>query len=189
VTRLFAAVDLETSGLDPAKHEIIEVGVVLELPRLGGALYDSIVVEQHTFSLPFDVARADAKALELNGWGTRPFPPERDPAWAAGFMSAVLADKYIVGKNPQFDVGFLAALLARYGLKPTWHHRLVDVGMLAWGYSSGVETYCMGQVWPQPPNSEKVAELVNVDWPENERHTALADAQWAYDVFRMVVSR
>lgn len=172
--RRFIAVDLETSGLDPERHEIIEVGVVGQ-----GRVLESLREE---FSLPFDEQRADPRALEINGYGYREFAPEASPAYVAGWLSWALYDAHIVGKNPSFDAGFLKALLERHGRKPTWHHRLVDVGALAWGHYNARHP---DNPWPQPPNVDKVADLLGI--PNEGLHTALGDAEWAWRVFRHVV--
>lgn len=163
------AVDLETSGLDPAIHEIIEVGVVWRMP---GRL-DTATME---FALQFDESRADPKALEVNGWGKREFGPTVDKQWAREFLMELLDDAHVVGKNPIFDLSFLQRfLLLKTGEKP-WHHRTVDIGAV-----------CMGRFrLLDPPNTEAVESLTGIRIPENKRHSALADAQWAWDVLHWI---
>ena len=175
--RRFISVDLETSGLDPRRHEIIEVGLVIE-EESGG-------LSEVEFSLPFDERRASAEALSINGWGTREFPPVKDPGLAVGMLCEILDGVHIVGKNPQFDTGFLTALFARFGEEPRWHHRLVDVGMLAWGRFNA--HHDGSPPWQQPPNSELLLEWHGL--PADGLHSALADARWAYQVFRECVPR
>lgn len=169
------AVDLETSGLDPTYHEIIEVGVVWEMPgRLGREGH----VATHELVLQFDESKADPKALEVNGWGKREFGPTVDPQWARGFLEELLNDAHVVGKNPNFDLAFLEQFLREPGVKweKPWHHRAVDIGAV-----------CMGRFrLLDPPNTEAVESLTGIRIPENKRHSALADAQWAWDVLQWV---
>ena len=160
--RPFVAVDIETTGLDPNKHEVIEVGLVSEQGH-------------ETFSLEFNPELADPKALEVNGWGQRSFPECYEVVYAQDVLNDWLTGVHLVGKNPQFD----AAFLERYLGKAVWHHRLVDVGSMAWGWYLSD-----GNVWEQPPNVAKVAEMVNI--PIRNQHTALDDAKWAWDVFHYI---
>lgn len=142
-----------------------------------------------TFSLPFPEGLMTEEARAINGWGQRRFPQQKDPAWAVGWLQEVLRDAHIVGKNPSFDVEFLKALFAQFGVEPTWHHRLVDVGPLAWGYYNRghSEDYDDGPQL-QPPNVDEVGELLFMPRETHEGfHTALSDAQWAWRVFRKVV--
>jgi Exonuclease len=170
--RPLVAVDLETTGLDPFYHDIIEVGVV----SLAGEL---------TFSLPFDLGKADHEALEVNGWGKRPFPEQQSTAWAVGMLADVLDDAHIIGKNPQFDAAFLEALFRRRGMKPTWHHRLVDIGAMAWGWHSAWASATIGgppTLVHQPPDVEQVSEMLVIprEVTPDGYHTALDDARWAF---------
>lgn len=172
------AVDLETSGLNPFVHEIIEVGLVWKAPPDAPIDY----LRRMEFVLSFDESKADPKALEVNGWGKREFGPVVDRGWALEFLAELLDDAHLVGKNPgNFDAQFLRSFFIRegwaWGEKPTWHHRMIDVGTLVQGRFR----------LPDPPDTASVEELTNVRIPENKRHSALADAQWAWDVYEWVV--
>lgn len=182
----YVAIDIETSGLRPLYHEILEVGIVSEHPETD----DTVSIE---FSLPMRYPlQADPKALEVNRWGQRMFAPRWTIEAAADCLVRTLEGAHLIGKNPSFDAAFLETFLHRHAGQfkgPIWHHRLVDVGMLAWGWYSSRRIRQSPSDWQQyPPNSERVAELVGVPLPLT-RHTALADAEWAYDVFRKIVPR
>lgn len=175
--RRFVAVDVETGGLDPRKHPLIEVGLIVET-YAGEAM-------PLAFSLPFDVEECEPRALEVNGWGKREFAPQIPEEEAALLLQDHLHDVHLVGKNPQFDAAFLEQFLG----KTPWHHRMIDVGTLTWGWHN---RECHAYEEPhldQPPNVEKTEALMQVYVPEDQRHTALGDARWAYEVFRKVVPR
>jgi DNA polymerase III epsilon subunit-like protein len=179
--RRFVTVDVETTGLDPERDVVIEVGLVVEVD-------EGFRTEE--FSLPFDKSLANPEALRINGWGQRDFPEEMSPQDAAYHLQLVLSNCHLVGKNPSFDAGFLKALLGTYGLGPSWHHRLVDVGALAWGCHSAWMMERGESPRPQPPSVDQVAEMVDVPRSlKDGYHTALDDALWAYRVFREVVPR
>jgi DNA polymerase III alpha subunit (gram-positive type) len=159
-----AFVDLETSGLDPFEHEIIEVAVVLDV--------DGEVVEEFECSLPCDVERANPKALEINGWGRRPFPPELMTLDAAERIAALTDGAFFVGNVPWFDDGFLKVLFREHDIKPGWHYHLVDV-----------ETLIAGRFGLTPPwDSKRVSAAVDVPVPVDQ-HGALPDARWSRELY------
>lgn len=177
------AVDLETSGLDPEVHEIIEVGLVYMQH-----VDDIEIVQEVEFSLPFDVKQANPEALQINGWSPsspnhRAFPEFLSTDEACKFLAELLDDAHLIGKNPgSFDSLFLKEFFKRhtgwkYGVKPMWHHRMVDVGTLTMGRFR----------LEDPPNTETVERATGIKIPEGQRHTALADAKWAWDVFHYLV--
>lgn len=191
--RRFVAVDLETTGLNPQQDYIAEVG-------LAGEDYVTGRYFEMAFSLDFPEGAMSAGAAAVNGWGKRAFAPEVEWQWAAAYLTSQLHDVHIVGKNPQFDADFLHVFLQQEGL-PTrpWHHRLVDVGMLAWGANcASIEALRRRKKpgvappipWDQPPNVEKVEEMVRIPREKVDGfHTALCDARWAYEVFRNIVPK
>lgn len=162
-----AFLDLETSGLYPAQHEIVEVGIVLDV--------DGDVTDEFTCSLPFDLAAAAPQALEVNGWGKRPFPAEMDSAEAVARVDAMTRDAFMVGNCPWFDDAFLRVWFAAHGRSPGWHYHLVDV-----------ENLIAGKLGLRPPwNSETVSEAVGISVP-TDQHAALADARWSRDLYYAV---
>jgi DNA polymerase III alpha subunit (gram-positive type) len=106
--------DIETTGLDPALHEMWEIAWAIN----DGPTLSSVV----THSLQ----TADPKALEMNGYWTRGFA-EHPVESADVTLREILTGATIVGANPAFDTSFLRA---RWGISP-WHHRLIDVESMA----------------------------------------------------------
>lgn len=163
----YAFLDIETSGLEP-HHEPIEVAYILEDGDSGEEILRQLV------TLPFDMEAADAKALEINGWGVREFTPTVDPSWFAHVLHDQLKEVEVVGNNVQFDMIFLARFLQRHGLKPSWHHHVVDVKAIA-GAVLGLKP---------PWNSEMLCEEMGIDMPTPEElHTAMGDAEWNKRLF------
>lgn len=184
--RRFVAVDLETTGLDSDQDQIIEVGLAGEHP-------DGDYFEQ-TYTLPFHEDYAHPEALAVNGWGKRPFPAMWTEYESVAFLAHVLNDVHIVGKNPQFDVGFLKVEFAVQDVATVWHHRLVDVGPLAWGWKSAHDQAYGEPLTIQPPDVDDVANMLGIpretvgnNSTGEQWHTALMDARWAYRVFREIV--
>jgi DNA polymerase-3 subunit epsilon len=106
----FAVVDVETTGLDPARgHRVCEVAVVR---GQGGQVLDT----WSTLVYPGRLIPADAQAVNhISNAMVRDAPPFG--AVAAAFLAQV-RDTVLVAHNAPFDLGFLAQELRLLGLPP-----------------------------------------------------------------------
>lgn len=160
-------VDVETSGLNPFIHEAISVGYVIEYPEGHN--------KEVEFSVPFDEDMADAHALEINGWGTREFPPEVTYEQAALMIIDDWDSKTIVASPTFFDMGFITALLTKVGRGPSWSHRQVI----------DFRSYFLGrmghQLWTNSIGLAHISHELGIPDPL-DRHGALVDARWLRDM-------
>jgi DNA polymerase III epsilon subunit-like protein len=107
-------IDLETTGLDPVKNDIIEI-CVYRLPYLGAtevalAYYSKVQMERPS--------NASAEALRINGyteerWSGAPVPRT---VWHDPSLHRILRHGIMAGHNVSFDVGFLQETLKRHGV-------------------------------------------------------------------------
>jgi len=90
---------------------------------------------------------------------------------------------HLVGAVPHFDTEIFDRLLRDHGLAPSWHYHLCDVENLAVGYLAG-----QGSPLLPPWNSDDLSEALKLDpIPEDKRHTALGDAQFAQKIWDKVM--
>lgn len=162
----WVSIDIETSGLNPAVHEIIEVGMC----GSDGSQWEA--------SLDFDIAKASPKALAVNGWGKRQFAAQMGVGAVLSQLASVFSNgRLLVASPAHFDVGFLEALFRKNGLQPPWGYRsVVDIKSFAcarFGVLTDLE------------NSE-IARMLDIPEPPN-KHTALADAMWQRDIFEALI--
>ena len=190
--------DIESTGLDPDRHDIWEIAVITEND-----------VERLWWPRP-DLSTADPGALRLNGFYDRTMPGKlnratghtfewQPPERVAERVALRLAGNHLVGVNPAFDAAFLDRWLRRHGQAPAWHYHLIDLGAMAYGWLNGLaaaarelsatvgEAALAGTAaWAAaeadlslPWRSDDLSRLCGVDPPgEAERHTALGDARW-----------
>lgn len=164
--REFAFIDIETSGLEPQYHDVMEVGYQITRGPSGP------VIAEREFSLPFNGDKASEEALSINGWGKRKFAGRVSPGQGAAYLREDLQGTIFVANNAVFDAGFLTEFLARQGKRPTWNRRLVNLKDVA-----------AGRLGVAPPiNSDRVGEHFGIA-PPAVAHTALGDADWNRRVF------
>ena len=103
--------DVETSGLDPQKHDILQIAYIIEVNG-------EVVCERSMYAAPFHPENADPQALSINGISPTEMLKFPDPAGVHATLLDDLgrhcdkfnkADKYYpCAYNGQFDMGFLA---------------------------------------------------------------------------------
>jgi DNA polymerase III epsilon subunit-like protein len=191
--------DTETTGLDPERHEVWEIGCIVQDHR------DKSMDGEWLWQLQPNLALADptglrigryyereqlwratpAKAVTLaSPWWredlrSKPYPSEKaSPGQVAHTLAIALDGAHMVGAVPSFDAAFLAPFLRRHGEAPTWHYHLVDVEAMAAGHAQA-----------EPPwNSDDLSRWVGVDPVRFDRHTALGDARWAKAIYEAVLT-
>jgi len=171
-----AFVDTETTGLDPDRHEIWEVGLIV----------DDVEWE---WWLPVDLGRADTAALKIGRYHERIGPKllTHHPLFAERFAE-LTRGRHLVGAVPSFDEERLRKLLRSNGACPEWHYHLVDVEALAVGYLAGRAQIHVGPgVGGLPWDSEALSLAVGVDPDRFVRHSALGDARWAKAIYEAVM--
>lgn len=179
-------VDVETSGLSPSEHALLEIAAVI--PEMDGN-GDLQIRETHsTHVKPFPGARMDPAALNFNK--IDPYHPFRlavdekealskifQPIRAA-VKQAECTRAILVGHNPAFDIGFLNAAVARCGIKRNPFHPFstfdtVTLSGLAYGQTV----------------LAKAVQAAGFEWNNDEAHSAIYDAEQTARLFCAIVNR
>jgi len=170
-----AFIDVETTGLDPAQHDIVELAVV----RVDARTLE-VLAEHHTRITPERLAAAEPEALALCGFSPRAWAravPLRDALHA---VVPLCEHATLAGHNVAFDASFLAAAFERTGLPhPVVHHRRIDTEILAWPLLAcgAVESLSL----------DALAQYFGLRRPMP--HRALADAYCSLEIARRLVER
>ena len=99
--------DVETTGLSPTTHEMLEFAAIKEWQGQISTLTIKIK--------PQHIELAHPKALEVNGYTEAAWADALMPFQAAIMIRDFLAGCTAVAHNAKFDSGFVAALLERAG--------------------------------------------------------------------------
>lgn len=167
--------DVETTGLDPKTHEIVEIAIV--------AIDGSVVL--NTKVKPVNLETATEEALKVNGYADHPEWWDGAPTFEEikDEVLAALEHKIIVGQNPQFDRNFVVEALARVGVEKAYRkvrRHTVDTITLAWEHlvPCGLEMLNLGHE----------CEFLGIELDrEGGIHGALPDAQAARTVYLMTL--
>ncbi len=171
-----AFLDLETTGFDTEKQEIIEIGVVI-VNQKDGVLGD-IVDEWEIKIQPEKIENADAEALAINGYN------EADWMFAVNLKQAMetfaekTKDCVMVAHNVAFDYSFLAKAFSTTGIENKMFFAKIDTISFAFAKLHKVE------------NAPRLSLGALCDYfgIENERaHTALADTRATVEVYRKLL--
>ncbi len=159
----FVCLDLETTGLDSAKDDIIEIAAVKYAGGKKQGEFNMLVNPQR--KLPF-IAHAITHISDEDLATAPVFADVREQ------LREFLGDYPILGQNIQFDIGFLRAK----GIVPLENVQF-DTRLLA------------GMVLPRIPALNLEALALHFRFPYENAHRALADVYMTIKVFDRLVER
>lgn len=178
-------VDVETAGLDPKKHALLEIGITFIIMNEQGEFEPGESLCEHI--LPFEGAELDPASLAFNQIDPyqplrfavdekigleRIFTPIRQELKRTQCQRAVL-----VGHNAWFDLLFLNEAIKRTQLKSPFHaFTCFDTATLS------------GVVYGQTVLAKATA-AANITFSAEEAHSAVYDAQKTAELFCKILGR
>jgi DNA polymerase-3 subunit epsilon len=160
-------VDVETTGLDPQRHEIIEFAATKD----DGSFYETKIEPQH-------INRAEQEALDINGYTEALWADASKMDEVAPLIQEFLTDCVIVGHNVRFDMGFIAVMFKQANIRIHLDHHLVDTVTLAYEH--------LVPVGLQSLSLRKICEFLGIP-PEPDVHRAMNGARCAQQVYHKLV--
>ncbi len=170
--RKLAFIDLETTGLDPQVHEIIELGAVI--------VDQNTLEELESFEIkvkPKSIETADPEALAVNHYNPQDWVFAVDLKPALEHFIGKVRGTIIVAHNLFFDWAFLEQAMRQEGLRE-FDHRKLDLFSIAWAKLHSDE-------WAEKFSLRALCEYLGVQNPR--AHTALSDARTAHLVFKKLM--
>ena len=165
-----AFLDLETTGLDPERHDILEIGVI----RVDAATLEEIARTEVRVR-PERLEDAWPKALRINGYSEAGWRHAASLREALCWISPYLSGACLAGHHVAFDRAFLDAAWKRVGIiPPPMDHHSLDTMVLSWPLlAAGVVDSL---------SLDAVSAYLGLD--RSEPHRALADAESSLQVAR-----
>jgi DNA polymerase III epsilon subunit family exonuclease len=169
----FAFIDIETTGLNLLKHEIIEIGCVLTTPDLE-------VIEEFELKIkPGHIENADPIALKVNHYDPAFWESAYNLEEAIKILLEKVKDCIMVGHNVAFDAGFLEYAFNKMQILNTMHYHKLDTVSIAWA-----------KLHSEPDLEHfSLREMCGRFGIKNERaHTALSDAHATFELYKKLMS-
>src|SRR5688572_23974786 len=121
----FAFIDIELTGLNLARHEIVEIGCVLTTPEL------KIIEEFELKIKPERIEDADPVSLKISHYDEKKWKSAYTLEEAMKILADKVKDSIMVGHNVAFDSGFLEAAFGKTGVLNTLHYHKLDTISIA----------------------------------------------------------
>lgn len=166
-------VDLETTGLDPEVHEIVEIGCVL----VDGKSLD-IISEYSVKVKPLHPEIASPEAIKVSGYSAELWKKSKNLEFALKELAKFAPGAMIAGWKVDFDWWFLRHAFKKHRIKNDFDYHLIDVIALAYAYFRKRKR-------PAELGLRKVASYFDIKMAD--QHDALGDIQGTYKVFRKLM--
>jgi DNA polymerase III epsilon subunit family exonuclease len=167
-----AFIDIEATGLDVNKHEIIEIGCVLTTPNLE-------VIEEFELKVkPERIEDADPVSLKVNGYEESRWIFAQTLPDAMKVLAPKIEGAIMVGHNMPFDLSFLDAAFSKIGLKNPLHYHRLDTISIAWAKlhrEADLEHFSLREL------------CVRFGIKNENAHTALSDARATYELYKKLM--
>ena len=178
---ILAFLDVETTGLDYNKHEVIQVGVVLarQIPRDNTRGPSVEIIEEFEMKIkPERIQDAEEDALRINGYteGEWMFAP--DLKNAAEFLAKKLENTIQVSHNITFDAPFMDKFFEKAGMDNPMKRYKLDTISIAFArlYNRDDVKYSL----------KYLCDLFQIK--NDNAHTALSDARAMYQVYKKLMN-
>lgn len=169
--RPLAIVDVETSGDDELKHEILEIGLVVVRQK------DLEVISSGNWLVrPHHIENAIPAALERNGYNERDRRDARELTEAMPLFSEKTKDAVFTSFNVSFDWAFIKNAFRMTGAPNLMDYHRLDILTLAWAAAGDkLERF----------NLKAVSEYFNVPH-EPDPHRGINGAETALAVLKKI---
>ena len=180
-TRKLAFIDTETTGLEPDKHELIEIGLVLAEQSLSKEkkIILNVIEEWEVKIKPLHIEQADPESLLINHYN------EADWVFAVPLNKALIEfskktdNAMMVGQNVSHDFSFLQKAFAETGVENKMHYHKLDTISIAF-----VKLYAHEEV--EKLSLRALCEYLGVK--NRNAHSALSDARATFEVFQKLMA-
>lgn len=166
-------IDLETTGLDPTRHEIIEVGALL----VNGKTL-KVKKEYQTKVMPEHPETADKKALKISGLSPTSWKRAKPLVQVLRDLNKLAPEAMLVGHNISFDWAFLEIAYRNFNIPWTFDYHRLDLLSIAY-------IHALTDPKIKKLRLQALADYFNIK--REKKHRAMEDARTIYKLFRKLV--
>ncbi|MDD3694180.1 MAG: 3'-5' exonuclease [Candidatus Pacebacteria bacterium] len=173
-----AFIDIETTGLSPEKHEIIEIGIVIAKQQDG--IVGDVLEEIELKIKPERIDEAEAEALSINGYSEAGWLFAMSLEQAMNVFAEKTKDCIMVAHNVSFDWSFLSRAFYTTGVENKMFYAKLDTISFAFAKffnDKEITKFNLGFL----------CEHYGIE--NNNAHTALSDARATYSLYRKMTEQ
>lgn len=173
-----AFIDIETTGTNPLKHEIIELACLLAKQNEDGTF--STLSEFEVKVKPEHIETAEPEALRINGYDESQWLFAHSLEEALKLLNQKIdGEATFIAHNVTFDYSFIVNAYSRLGMKEPFFHKYDTLTMALVRFRNSEET--------QRLSLKALCEKFGI---VNEKaHTAMADVRATFEVFKRLMSK
>ncbi|MFA5010011.1 MAG: 3'-5' exonuclease [Patescibacteria group bacterium] len=173
--RNIAITDVETTGIDVASHEIIEIGLVV-IAQPGLEIVSTLSIKVR----PEYPERITEEAERINGYNAHDWRDAVSLREAMEQYAELVRGAIFAAHNPTFDYAFIAEAFRKTGIEDPMDYHRIDEWTLAW---SGLRDRC-----PEKLGLSDIAILLGIR-PEPYPHRAINGAMTSYNILKHLLGR
>lgn len=168
-----AFVDIETTGLNLNKHEIVDIGCIITTSSFK-------VIEEFELKIkPKVVENADPVSLKISHYNKEAWKDAYNEKEAIKIFSEKVKDCIMVGHNVAFDVGFLEYAFTKNGIANSMHYHKLDTISIAWAklhHEPDLKHFSLREL------------CLRFDIKNEDAHTGLGDARATFELYKKLMS-
>ena len=165
----FAIFDVETTGMSPVYHRIVEIAAIRIDTDGSRKKFSALVYPEQT--IPSNVSRIHGITDEMVS--------KADTFDKVGYdFMQFAAGGTLVAHNARFDLGFLQESLAREGLE-LWKDKTLDTIPLIKQAYPGLKSYSL----------QNLRYTFGLENEAGQAHRAFNDVEWTLEIFAMTMKR
>lgn len=173
-----AFIDIETTGINPMKHEITEIGCLIAKQNEDGTF-----VEIESFEVkvkPEHIETAEPEALRVNGYDESAWMFAHTQKEALTLISQKCEGCVMVAQNVSFDYAFLVNAFHTYAVADPFFYAKLDTIPMA---------YLRFRKDPEMTNFTLRALCEKYGIKNEKAHTALADIRVTFEIFKKIMGQ
>jgi len=163
-------IDIETTGLDPLQHEIIEIACLVVNPQTL-----EIRKEYHRKVWPEHLETADPASLGVNKYSPKTWHEAKSLKEVLKELNSLTPGGQFIGYNISFDRSFIENAAREYGMMLNFDYHWIDVMSLV--YFKSLSDKKLERL-----KLTHVCEIWGI--PLKEAHTAMGDVKATLAVYR-----